>query len=119
MAIVLQMLVRGQDQDQGEGQGLGQGQGSSSGGDYRLVVDLFELYLQQHHHHQQQQLQQQYNQRTTDTNNPSPGPVASLGPSPGPRLPAKLFSPVLQALAHMKEYDLMLSLLQVRGDEER
>ena len=112
MAIVLQMLVRGQGQDHGQSQG--QGQSNSSGGsigvdvnsDYRLVIDLFDLYLKQHNQ-LQQQLQQQH---ALANNNPS---FTHSSPSPSPGLPAKLFSPVLQALAYMGEYDLMLSLLQV------
>ena len=101
MAIVLQMLVRGQRQGQSSSSS-----GSDGNSDYRLVIDLFDLYLKQHNQLQQQQLHALANNNDRDA---SPSPVP--GSSPG--LPAKLFSPVLQALAHLQEYDLMLSLLQV------
>ena len=105
MAIVLQMLVRGQSQSSNSS-----GDGNS---DYRLVIDLFDLYLKQHNQLQQQQQQQEQDHVHANNNgrDASPSPVPSSGHVPG--LPAKLFSPVLQALDHLQEYDLMLSLLQV------
>ena len=107
MAIVLQMLVRGQGQNQGSS---GSG-GSDGNSDCRLVIDLFDLYLKQHNQLQQQQQQQQAEAHVHANNDRDASPSRSSGPSPS--LPAKLFSPVLQALAHLQEYDLMLSLLQV------